>query len=238
MTGLVHRQKQGYHLPRIRGWDVSGDMAHTIAADYRQLVDLFGVEPSGVPFTVYVEPGVGRTYHRDGMTITFFVGAEDPYSASWTAAVMVDVFAAAAGTGWDSQATNGTALRYALAAHLHPELAPLMHGLMHGWWRHGARDYLSTNDPVARDLDAMGCGLLFLSYLHDGLGHAWPVIVRTGGTTLAVAYAALTDTAMALAYPAFRQALTPFVAPDGQLRLPGHGSPWRAGRAAGGRRYV
>jgi hypothetical protein len=238
MTGLVHRQKQEYQLPRIRGWDVSGAMAHTIAADYRQLVDLFGLEPPGVPFTVYVEPGVGRTYHRDGTTLTFFVGAEDPYRASWTAAVMIDVFAAAAGTGWDGQATNGTALRHALAAHLHPELVPLMQGLMHGWWRHGARDYLSTNSPDACDLDATGCGVLFLSYLHDGLGHAWPVMVRTGGATLAVTYAALTGSDVGHAYPAFRQALISFVAPDGGLRFPGYGSLWRAGRAARVRRYL
>ena len=238
MTGLVSHQKQSYCLPRIRGWDVSGDMAHTVAADYRRLVDIFGLEPPGVPFTIYVEPGVGSTYHRYGTTITFFVGAEDPYSASLTAAVMVDVFAAAAGTGWQGQATNGTALRHALAAHLHPELVPLMQGIMHGWWRHGAEDYLSTNSAGARDPNATGCGLLFLSYLHDGLGHSWHTIVRTGGSTLAVTYAALTDADIGLAYPAFRQALTPFVDHDGGLVLPVHGSPWRAGSSAGVGRYL
>src|SRR5215510_6855142 len=132
MTGLASHQKQGYRLPRIRGWDASGDMAHIIAADYRRLVNIFGLEPPGVPFTVYVEPGGGSTYHRYGTTTTFFVGTEDPYSAGLTAAVMVDVFAAATSTGWDGQATNGTALRHALAAVLHPELTPLMQGITHG----------------------------------------------------------------------------------------------------------
>ena len=94
---------------------------------------------------------------------------------------MIDVFAAAAGTGWEGQAMNGAALRHALAITLHPELAPLMQGLIYGWWRHGAVDYLSTTSADARDPDATGCGLLFLAYLHDGLGHAWPAIVRTGG---------------------------------------------------------
>src|SRR6516162_377872 len=122
---LLRDQKQGYRLPRIRGWDVSGDMARTVVADYRRLVDIFGLEPPEAPFTIYVEPGVGSTYHRYGTTITFFVGAEDPYSASLTAAVMVDIFMAAAGTGWEGRATNGTVLRHALAVHLHPELAPL-----------------------------------------------------------------------------------------------------------------
>jgi len=238
MTGLASHQKQGYRLPRIRGWDASGDMAHIIAADYRWLVNIFGLEPPGVPFTIYVEPGVGSTYHRYGSTITFFVGAEDPYSASLTAAVMVDIFTAAAGTGWQGQATNGTALRHALAAHLHPELAPLMQGIMHGWWCHGAGDYLSTNGADARDPDATGCGLLFLSYLCDGLGHSWPTIVQTGGATLAVTYATLMGVDIELAYPAFMQALTPFVDRDGGLWLPVHGSPWRAGSSARVRRYL
>lgn len=230
MAALAHHQKQGYHLPRIRGWDVAGGIAPTVAADYRQLVDLFGLEPPGVPFTVYVEPGVGSTYHHYGSTTTFFVGAEDPYSAGLTAAVMVDVFAAAAGTGWEGGATNGTALRHALAALLHPELAPLMQGITHGWWSHGAGDYLSTNVADARDLDATGCGLLFLSYLHDDLGHAWPAIVQMGGPTLAATYAALTGADAGQAYPAFMQALAPCVDHAGELILPAHGNPWRAGR--------
>jgi hypothetical protein len=230
MATLLHHQELDYRLPRIRGWDVSGDIAHTVAADYRWLVDTFGLEPPGVPFTVYVEPGVGSTYHRYDTTITFFVGAEDPYSASLTAAVMLDVFTAAAGTGWDGQATNGTALRHALAAHLHPELAPLMQSIIHGWWSHGAADYLASNRAGARDPDATGCGLLFLSYLHDGLGYSWSTIVQTGGVTLTATYAALTNSDARHAYTAFMQALTPFVDHDGGLMLPEHGNPWRTER--------
>jgi hypothetical protein len=233
MTTLGHPAQHGYHLPRIRGWDVSGSIAHTVAADYRWLVDLFGLEPPGVPFTVYVEPGVGSTYHRYGTTTTFFVGAEDPSSVSLMAAVMVDVFAAAADTGWEGQATNGTALRHALAATLHPELAPLMQGLMDGWWRHGAGDYLSTTGADARDPDATGCGLLFLAYLHDGLGQGWPAIVRAGGPTLAATYATLTGEDVGHAYPRFLQALHPCVDAVGVLVLPEHGNPWCAGRPAG-----
>jgi hypothetical protein len=228
MAVLCHHQEHESHLPRIRGWEVGGDRAHTITDEYRQLVDLFGLEPPGVPFTIYVEPGVGSTSHRSGTTLTCFVGAEDPDSASVTAAVMVEVFTAAAGTGWDGQATHGTALRYALVVHLHPALAPLLQGLVHGWWRPGAGDYLATNTPDARDPDATDGGLLFLSYLHDGLGYPWPVIVRTGGATLAATYAALTGADAGLAYPPFLQALAPYVDRAGRLVLPEHGNPWRA----------
>src|ERR1041385_9149638 len=119
MTRRERHPQHGYHCPRIRGWDVAGDIACTVTADYLQLVDLFGLEPPGVPFTVYIEPGVGSTYHHYGTTTTFFVGAEDPYGAGLTAAVMVESFAAAAGIGWEARATNGTALRHALVATLH-----------------------------------------------------------------------------------------------------------------------
>jgi len=229
MTALGYYQEQGYRLPRIRGWDVSGDIAHTVATDYRRLVDIFGLEPPEAPFTVYVEPGGGSTYHHYGATTTFFIGTEDPYSAGLTAAVMVDVFAAAAGTGWEGQATNGTALRHALASTLHPELAPLMQGIMHDWWSHGAADYLSTHGADAHGPDPTGCGLLFLVYLHDSLNYSWPTIVRAGGATLAGTYAALTGLPDGHAYPAFMQALAPFIDCAGWLLFPVHGSPWQAG---------
>src|SRR5438132_13695393 len=59
MTALGYHQEQGYRLPRIRGWDVSGDIAHTVATDYRRLVDIFGLEPPEPPFPVYVGPAGG-----------------------------------------------------------------------------------------------------------------------------------------------------------------------------------
>lgn len=228
MSALVHRQQHGCRCPRIWGWDGAGTIAGAVTADYRRLVDLFGLEPPGVPFTVYIEPGVGSTAHHHGPTTTFFIGAEDPSGACVTTAVMIERFAAAAGTGWEARATNGTALRHALVAAWHPELAPLMQGLIHGWWCHGAVDYLSTNDAAPPYLDATGCGLLFLAYLHDGLGHTWPAIVQTGGPTLASMYAALTGADASHAYAAFMQALTPYVDGAGRLRLPAHGNPWRA----------
>src|SRR5215510_14195093 len=78
MAALLHHQKQDYHIPRIWGWDVAGDIACAVTANYLRLVDLFGLEPPGVPFTVYIEPGVGSTAHHHGPTTTFFIGAEDP----------------------------------------------------------------------------------------------------------------------------------------------------------------
>jgi hypothetical protein len=76
MPGRFYHQQHGDHLPRILGWDVAGRIAPTIVADYRRLVDIFGLEPPCVPFTVYVEAGVERTSYRRGDPTTFFVGAQ------------------------------------------------------------------------------------------------------------------------------------------------------------------
>jgi hypothetical protein len=75
MPGRFHQQ-HGDHRPRILGWDVAGRIAPTIVADSRRLVDIFGLEPPGVPFMIYVEPGVERTSYRRGDPTTFFVGAQ------------------------------------------------------------------------------------------------------------------------------------------------------------------
>jgi hypothetical protein len=74
MPGRFHQQ-HGDYLPRILGWDVAGRIAPTIVTDYRRLVDICGLEPPGVPFTVSVEPGVERISYRRGDPPTFFVGA-------------------------------------------------------------------------------------------------------------------------------------------------------------------
>jgi hypothetical protein len=232
MATHVHPAPSSYHLPRIRGWDVSGVMAQTVAADYQRLVDLFGLEPPGAPFTVYVEPGVGGPTYQAGSPTTFYIGAAGPAPASRMSVGMIEVFAAAVGPGWEDQTTPGTALRYALVTTLHPDLAPLMLGLIHGWWHHGASDYLTTRS--SDDPDATGCGLLFLAYLHAGLGHSWPAIVRAGGPTLAATYATLTGADTGQAYPRFLWALQPFVDARGVLALPEYGSPWRIEQPAGG----
>lgn len=228
MPGPVHHQQHGAHLPRILGWDVAGRLAPAIVADYRRLVAIFGLEPPGVPFTVYVEPGGERTSYRRGDPTTFFVGAQGLWSAGLTAAAMVDVFVAVAGQGWEGGATNGTALSWALAVALHPELGPLLQDMAGSWWAHGAVDYLSTNRTHGDDPDATGCGAFFLYFLHDGVGQPWPAIVRAWGATLAATYTALTGQDAGHAYPTFRAALSPWIDGAGVLRLPAHGNPWRA----------
>jgi hypothetical protein len=67
---------------------------------------------------------------------------------------------------------------------------------------------ISLDQPYARRRP--GCHRLrcaFLGDLHDGLGQPWPVIVQTGGTTLAATSAALTGQDAGCASPTFRAAL-------------------------------
>lgn len=203
----------------------AGAIAQTVDADYAQLIAIFGLDVPGLPFTVYVKPGVGGAYHCGCAATTFFVDADAQLGASFNAAEMVEVFEDASDTGWDCGLTNGEALSRALAVVLHPELGPQMTPTEIGWWSNGATDYISANIANDRNADANGGGLLFLYYLHDGLGKGWDEIARAGGASLGDTYATLTGDDAHNAFASFLIAL-PFVTNAGELVLPDNGNPW------------
>lgn len=201
-------------------------IAQSVQNDNQQLALIFGVQPAGLSYTVYVEQGVGGAYHCGCQGSTFFVDADANLGASFNAAEMVEVYEAEINNGWDCGLTNGEALSRALAVVLHPELAQDMRETIVGWWNHGAIDYISTNNEDDRNEDANGCGLFFLYYLHFGLQQDWPQIVRAGGDTLAATYATLTNQPANTAFGSFMQALQQFVDSQQQLNLPSSGNPW------------
>lgn len=210
----------GRHIP------AATSIAQVVQADNTALVGIFGLNPAGLPFTVYVKPHVGGAYHCGCDATTFFVDANAQLGPSFNAAEMVEVFEAAIDNGWDCGATNGEALSRALAVALHPELGPVLPATEIGWWDNGAVDYISANIADDRNSDANGCGLLFLYYLHDGLGHGWDAISRAGGTALGDTYGKLTHNDPSTAFDAFKKALQPFVNASGKLTLPANGNPW------------
>jgi hypothetical protein len=213
-------------------YDLTGDPAAAQAIgnafenDYSQLVTLFGLEPPGLPCTIYVEANVGGAYHCGCDATTFFVDANVQLGPSFAAAELVEVFEAAINNGWDCGQTNGEALSRALAVLLHPELAQDMTATETGWWNDGANDYISSNTANDQDEDGNGCGLLFLYYLNSSLGFGWDAIARAGGATLAQTYGQLSGDDPANAYSAFTNALQPFVDGAGNLQLPANGNPW------------
>jgi hypothetical protein len=201
-------------------------IAGAIEADYEAFSGIFGLEPPGVPFTVYVRPNVGGAYHCGCDATTFFVDDQAQLSVGANAAEMVEVFEATLNNGWDCGATNGEALSRALAVVQHAELGPQMATTENGWWSNGAQDYITANIVDDRDPDGNGCGLLFLYYLNASLGYGWDAITRTGGQALGDTYAALTGDAAANAYSSFLQALQAFTDAAGNLVLPANGNPW------------
>jgi len=204
-------------------------VAGAVEQDYSALAAIFGLEPPGLPFTVYVQPGVGGAYHCGCAATTFFVDADPQLGGGFFAAEAVEVFEAAIGNGWDCGATNGEALSRVLAASLHSQLGTILVPTEVGWWNDGAANYVSDNGADDRNADANGCGTLFLYYLHDGLGHGWDAITRAGGASLAATYAALSGDGAGNAFNAYMQALQPFVDANGNLNLPASGNPWASG---------
>ncbi len=205
---------------------IAQTIAQAVQTDNQQLAAIFGLQPESLPFTVFVEKGVGGAFHCGCQSSTFFVDADSQLGASFNAAEMVEVYEDAINNGWDCGLTNGEALSRALAVVLHPELAPDMRETILAWWNNGAEDYISTNDENDRNEDANGVGLLFLYYLHFGLKHEWPQIARTGGETLAATYATLTGKPESTAFESLWQSLQPFVDDQQQLNLPPNGIPW------------
>lgn len=201
-------------------------IAQAVQNDNQQLATIFGLQPKSLPFTIFVEQGVGGAYHCGCQSSTFFVDADSTLGASFNAAEMVEVYEAEINNGWNCGLTNGEALSRVLAVVLHPELAPDMRETITYWWQNGANDYISTNDEDDRNEEANGCGLLFLYYLHFDLQYDWSQIIHAGGDTLAATYAALTNKPASTAFDSLMQSLRQFVDNQQQLNLPPSGNPW------------
>ena len=58
--------------------------------DYQRLAGIFGLEPPGLPCTVYAVPGVGGAYHCGCDATTFFVDADARLGAAFCAAELVE----------------------------------------------------------------------------------------------------------------------------------------------------
>ncbi len=202
-------------------------VAQVIETDNAALTNIFGLKPKGLPFTIYMESGADGAYHCHCPDTTLLVSS--PYdaqvSAAYATAEMEEVYEHAINNGWNCDFTNGESLSRALALDLHPQVGGVLASTEINWWNHGARDYISTNNAPDTNLEADGCGTLFLDYLHYRLGYDWKTIIRTGGHTLAETYAKLTNSDPSTAFRKFTEALQPFVY-EGQLVLPEHSNPW------------
>jgi hypothetical protein len=185
-------------------------------SDYNRLCDLFGAAlpggpPAGLRFTVTLTPGGPGASHPscDGTAILVNprIGGDmgiPEFTSYLVMSEVVEVLEARLNNGWDCQKGHGEALSRVLAQENFP-------GLIERTGRTTAKFWLNSDgrlnfvDPgtlgpedaarnTDRDIEAVGCGILFLYWLHYAhpSQFGWSDIVKAGAPTLGEVYANLT----------------------------------------------
>jgi GT2 family glycosyltransferase len=190
------------------GQRIADGVLRTCERDYCQLADWFGgITPPGLPFNLILvglspgRDGTGGAYHHTCAAVDLYEDVRTtPYldvdlTRMLVVAELVEVFEAAQGQGWDCGASHGEGLSRVLATALYP-------GELSGYataahWLDSAErpDYVNRTAPTDRDPVSNGCAVLFLNWLHDGLGLDWDQIVQAAAPTLAQTCTRLTGRA-------------------------------------------
>jgi hypothetical protein len=189
------------------------------------------VPRTALPIQVLIDPQAGGAYHF-GCDATDLYIAPDPQLASgFMVAELVEVFEAAANTGWDCGHANGESLSRALAGDRTPALVADLLQTEQTWWADGHADFITNNAADDRNEDSNGGGTLFLYYLHSQLGFSWRQISTTGGSSLGACYQKLTGNDPAQGFRDFVSLLSTRDQ-GGQLQLPQSGNPFPIGGGA------
>jgi hypothetical protein len=225
---------------RTKGDATANAILGVAEAIYAELRDKFGgIDlPSGqegdditaprtaTPIYVLIDPQAGGGYHFGCDATDIYLLPDPDLADAFFTAELVEVFAAAAGSGWDCGHTNGQALSVALACEQSATLATAyLAPSVQGWWKKGHADYVTQNTATDQDWDANGCGTLFMYYLHSQLGYEWPRITAAGGATLGECYQHLTGKSPAQGFTDFIQLLNS-LANRRQLQLPSQVNPF------------
>src|SRR5215467_5674566 len=198
--------------PRLaNGAALADAVLETCEADYNRLQGWFGnINIGGLPFSVLIKPGSNGARHNTcfatGLSCDAFNGNDADLERSLVVAEEDEVFMANQGAGWDCDASNGEALSRVLAVEIYPnELNPPGVGSFAtgpSWLLSNRPDWVSKTDPTAGtgpgfNPVSIGCGTLFINWLHYQLGYSLNSIVQAGGTTLQDTYQVLTGSANA-----------------------------------------
>ncbi len=182
----------------VKGPTLADAVLATCEQDYSALQGFFGgVTPSNLPFNVYVVTGNFGAYHASCGATEIHCASFDGTNADLVRMLVVaeadEVFMDAQGAGWDCGASNGEALSRALATDAYP--AQLNGFASASAWLNGARnDFVNHNDPTDQNYESIGCAALFINYLRNQTGFAYPLdqIVQKAGPTLTLTYQNLT----------------------------------------------
>jgi hypothetical protein len=167
--------------------------------DYSRASALFQVQPAELPFHVSVVYSSAGAWHKApcaNTTIGLGAVTTNPPDALLLRSLMlsevVEVLGATLGNGWQCDRSNGEALSRVLADALVPCNKPKDFISGYLWLSSNRTDWVNQTDNTDRNYDSIGCGVLFLNWLHYQLGYSWDQIVASGADTLAGTYQRLT----------------------------------------------
>lgn len=116
-------------------------------------------------------------------------------------AELAEILMGFTGYGWVAGQSHGEALSAVLGALLHPRgyydtgQGPRVNQWFNGYtptgkpFEAGRGDFVTNTGPSDTDFVTFGCGILFINYMVDQLGHSLQEVIRAGAGTLAATYA-------------------------------------------------
>ncbi|MEO8899321.1 MAG: hypothetical protein ABI352_11575 [Candidatus Dormibacter sp.] len=164
----------------------------TCERDYASLRTWFGgLNPGGLPFTVFVVTGTFGAYHASCAATELHLAAFDGTNADLVRMLMVaeadEVMMAAQNAGWDCGASHGEGLSRVLSTEVYPAQLDGF-ATAASWLDSNRPDWVTTTEPTDQNYVSIGCATLFLNYLRHQLGYDLTTIVGGGAPTLAQVY--------------------------------------------------
>lgn len=177
---------------------VAGYLLQACEYDYSRAASIFQVAPANLPFEISLVCSSGGAWHENPCTNTAIgVGAitTNPPDALFLRYLMlseiVEVLSATLNNGWKCNFSNGEALSRVIADALAPCMKPSDFRAAPVWLTF-RENWVDKTDFTDRNYRSIGCGVLFLNWLHYQLGYSWEQIVAAGASTLELTYKSLT----------------------------------------------
>lgn len=183
----------------------------TCLADLNSLGQFFSLAPPP-NFAVDVQLTV-RTdgaSHPTCLSTQISVGAltangSAPLVRALMIAELAEVFMAAKNNGWQCDFSHGEGLSRVMAEEICPGAIPTALCSAPIWLQSPRVDYVNSTYHSDRQLEPVGCAVLFLYWMHYQQNIPWQQIIAAGGDTLAETYSRITGDNNG--YAEFRQTL-------------------------------
>jgi hypothetical protein len=226
-----------YHDPAApRGAALASALLQSSETDLQNLDAIFGITPTGMPFSLYIDVGTFGAYHDScadtALHLAAFDGTNDDLVRMLMVAEADEVFMADQNKGWNCGDSAGEGLSRVLATLAYP--AQLDGFATAASWLNSPRhDYVTRSDPTDQNYVSIGCATLFINYLAHQLGYTVDEIARTAGSSLADTFATLTGKPASEAFPPFAALLAQHF-PPGQTATLSDDDPFPLGTGSGG----